>query len=114
MKKKVLIDATPVTSLVDGLSNYIINLIKYLLAESFDEFEYTILINKGLRRDEFTSFLTASNCKVLEKRIAPIGPKRDWNMFWFFLKHRKKFDVVHITSNNYPFIFFTHDCKSTL
>ena len=104
MKKKVLIDATPVTSLVDGLSNYIINLIKYLPAESFDEFEYTILINKGLRRDEFTSFLTASNCKVLEKRIAPIGPKRDWNMFWFFLKHRKKFDVVHITSNNYPFI----------
>jgi len=104
VKKKVLIDATTVTSLVDGLSNYIINLIKYLPAESFDEFEYTILINKGLKRDDFTSFLTAPNFKVLEKQIAPIGPKRDWNMFWFFLKYRKKFDVVHITSNNYPFI----------
>ncbi len=104
MKKKILIDATTVTPLVDGLSNYIINLIKYLPAESFDEFEYTILINKGLKRDEFTSFIRAENFEVLEKSIAPIGPKRDWDMFWFFLKYRKKFDVVHITSNNYPFI----------
>lgn len=104
MKKKVLIDATPVTSLVDGLSNYIINLIKHLPAESFDEFEYTILINKGLKRDDFTSFLKTPKFNILEKRIAPIGPVREWNMFWFFLTHRKKFDVVHITSNNYPFI----------
>lgn len=104
MKKKVLIDATPVTSLVDGLSNYIINLIKYLPPESFHEFEYTILINKGLKREGFISFITSGNFKVLEKCIAPIGPKRDWDMFWFFLTHRKKFDIVHITSNNYPFI----------
>ncbi|MGI8582243.1 MAG: glycosyltransferase family 4 protein [Chitinophagaceae bacterium] len=104
MKKKVLIDATPVTSLVDGLSNYIVNLIKYLPPESFGEFEYTILINKGLQRDDLTSIITSGNFQVLEKHIAPIGPKRDWDMFCFFLKYRKRFDVVHITSNNYPFI----------
>jgi glycosyltransferase involved in cell wall biosynthesis len=103
MKKKVLIDATPVTSLVDGLSNYIINLIKYLPVESFSEFEYTILINKGLIREDFTSFLQQGKYKILEKKIAPIGPKRDWNMFWFLLNYRNKFDLIHITSNNYPF-----------
>lgn len=103
MKKKVLIDATPVTSLVDGLSHYIINLIKYLPGQSFNEFEYTILINKGLIREEFTSFLANGKYKILEKKIAPIGPKRDWDMFWFLLKYKKKFDLIHITSNNYPF-----------
>lgn len=103
MKKKVLIDATPVIAVVDGLSNYIINLIKYLPEESFNEIEYTILINKGLKRDEFTSFLHAGKYLVLEKKIAPIGPKRDWDMFWFLLKYKKKFDLIHITSNNYPF-----------
>ena len=103
MKKKILIDATPVRSLVDGLSNYIINLIKYLPEESFNEFEYTILIYKGVTRADFTSFLNAGKYKVLEKKIAPIGPKRDWDMFWFLLKYKKKFDLIHITSNNYPF-----------
>ncbi|HUS03579.1 MAG TPA: glycosyltransferase family 1 protein [Chitinophagaceae bacterium] len=103
MKKKVLIDATPVTSLVDGLSHYIINLIKYLPGQSFNEFEYTILINKGLTREEFTSFLATGKYKILERKIAPIGPKRDWDMFWFLVKYKKKFDLIHITSNNYPF-----------
>ena len=103
MKKKILIDATPVTSLVDGLSNYIINLIKYLPAESFAEFEYSILINKGLIRDDFIPVLNSGKYNILEKKIAPIGPKRDWDMFWFLLKYKKKFHLIHITSNNYPF-----------
>lgn len=103
MKKRILIDATPVRSLVDGLSNYIINLIKYLPEESFNEFEYTVLIYKGLVREDLTSFLSSGKYKVLEKKIAPIGPERDWDMFWFLLKYKKKFDLIHITSNNYPF-----------
>ncbi len=103
MKKKILIDASTVTSLIDGLSNYIINLIKYLPTKTFDEFEYSILINKGLVREEFTSLLQSGKYKVLEKNIAPIGPKRDWDMFWFLLKYKSKFDLIHITSNNYPF-----------
>jgi glycosyltransferase involved in cell wall biosynthesis len=103
MKKKILIDATSVTPRVDGLSNYIISLIKYLPSESFEEFEFTVLINKGLRKEEFTSFIRAGKFNVLEKKIASIGPKRDWNMFWFLLKYRNKFDLIHITSSNYPF-----------
>ena len=103
MKKKILIDATPVVPFVDGLSNYIINLIKYLPAESFNEFEYTVLLNKGLKKEEFTSFVRCGNFKILEKKIAPIGPERDWDMFWFLLKYKSRFDLIHITSNNYPF-----------
>lgn len=103
MKKKILIDASTVVSIVDGLSHCIINLIKYLPEESFDKFDYTILVNKGLKRKALTDLLKDSRLRVIEKKISPIGPKRDWQMFWFLRKYKKQFDLVHITSNNYPF-----------
>lgn len=103
MKKKILIDASTVTSQIDGLSNCILSLIKYLPEESFNKFDYSILINKGLQRKAIADQLADPRLHVLEKNIAPIGPKRDWDMFWFLRKHQKDFDLVHITSNNYPF-----------
>ena len=103
MKKKILIDASTVTSQLDGLSHYILNLIKYLPEASFEIFDYSVLINKGLQRKAITDQLSDPRIQVIEAGIAPIGPKRDWNMFWFLSKHQKDFDLVHITSNNYPF-----------
>lgn len=102
MKCKILIDASTVTYLADGLSNYIIGLIQYLPVESFNDFEYTVLINPGLDRPELMSILNNGNFKIIEKRIKPIGLKRDWNMFWFLRKYKAQFDLIHITSNNYP------------
>src|SRR5436189_2676321 len=103
MKKRILIDASTVTSQLDGLSHYILNLIKYLPEESFDKFEYSVLINKGLQRGAFKDALSDPRLRVIESTIAPIGPKRDWNMFWFLREHKEQFDLVHITSNNFPF-----------
>lgn len=103
MKKKILIDATTVTSQIDGLSHCILNLIKYLPEDSFEKFEYSVLINKGLQRKAIMGPLNDPRIQVIEKDIAPIGPKRDWDMFWFLRKYEKQFDLVHITSNNYPF-----------
>jgi glycosyltransferase involved in cell wall biosynthesis len=102
MKKKILIDASTVVYQEDGLSHAIINLIKYLPADSFDRYEYTILINQGLQRKEMIDLLKDPKYKVIEHKIAPIGPKRDWNMYWFMRKYGRQFDLVHITSNNYP------------
>ena len=102
MKCKILIDASTVTYLADGLSNYIIGLIQYLPAESFNDFEYTVLVNPGLDRPELMSVLKNGNFKILEKKIKPIGLKRDLNMFWFLRKYKAQFDLIHITSNNYP------------
>ncbi|MEO6537342.1 MAG: glycosyltransferase family 1 protein [Ferruginibacter sp.] len=103
MKKRILIDASTVTSQLDGLSHYILNLVKYLPEESFNHFDFSILINKGLHRNAITGVLADSRIKVIEAHIAPIGPKRDWDMFWFLRKYQKHFDLVHITSNNFPF-----------
>ena len=103
MKKNILIDATTVTSQVDGLSHCIINLIQYLPKGSFNKFKYTVVINKGLKRKALTDLLENSEIDVIETQIAPIGPRRDWDMFWFLRKYKKCFDLIHITSNNYPF-----------
>ena len=103
MKKRILIDASTVTSQLDGLSHYILNLIKYLPEESFNRIEYSVLINKGLQRKAITDQLSDARIQVIEEKIAPIGPKRDWDMYWFLRRYQKQFDLVHITSNNFPF-----------
>ncbi|MBC7511519.1 MAG: hypothetical protein H7320_22650, partial [Ferruginibacter sp.] len=57
MKKKILIDASTVMDTADGLSNYIIGIIRHLPKESFNNFDYTILINPGLNRPELIAFI---------------------------------------------------------
>jgi len=102
MKKRILIDATTVIDKVDGLSTYIINLIKNLPEESFDTFKYIILIQQGLVRDELTSLIDNNKFEVIQKKIASIGPKREWDMYWFLKKYKNSFDLFHSTSNYYP------------
>ena len=102
MKKRILIDASTVISKIDGLSQYIINLIKHLPEESFDIFDYSVLVNKDLNRNALTDILKDQRFTIIEARIAPIGPKREWDMFWFLRKYKTKFDLFHSTSNQYP------------
>lgn len=101
-KKRVLIDASPVTGSVDGLSVYIVNLIKNLPERSFEEFDYTILLNPGVDWPDLSSAMRARGMSEIRASIAPIGPRRDWDMVRFLRRHRGLFDLVHITSNNYP------------
>lgn len=102
MKKKILIDATTVIEKKDGLSQYIISLLDHLPAAAFELFEFSVLINKGTKREALLAVLSSGKFTIVEAKIAPIGPKRDWDMFWFFRKHKKNFDLFHSTSNQYP------------
>lgn len=102
MKLKVLIDATTVRQKKDGLSQYIIGLINNLPETSFEIFEYIILINPVVDREELSVALDSGKFTVLKKKINPIGPKRDWDMFWFLLKNKRRFNLFHSTSNQYP------------
>lgn len=101
-RKRVLIDATPVTSSVDGLSVYIVNLIKNLPAASFSEFEFTVLLNPGVEWPDLAAAIRERGISEMREEIAPIGPRRDWDMLRFLRRHRERFDLIHITSNNYP------------
>jgi hypothetical protein len=102
MQKRILIDATTVIEKKDGLSQYIINLLNHFPAEALEQFDISVLVNKGLKRKEFWSVIEKRGYKVVSARIAPIGPKREWNMFWYLRRHKKDFDLFHSTSNQYP------------
>ncbi len=101
-KKKILIDASTVIGQVDGLSIYIINLIRHLSKESLQEFAFFILVNKNVARPELQDLRKIKELQFIEADIPTIGPKRDWKMFWFLRKHKNEFDLIHITSNTYP------------
>ena len=103
MKTRMLIDASVVTSVSDGLSIYVINLLKHLPEEAFAEFDFSILVTPGLDRPEFFAAISGRHFRLIEEKIAPIGPRRDWDMFRFLRRRGREFDLVHITSNQYPF-----------
>lgn len=102
VRPRILIDASPVTNSNDGLSVYIINLIANLPPESLGEFEFTVLINPDVERTDLSQALNRDGITILRHRIRPIGPLRDFDMWRFLKKNQNTFDLVHITSNNYP------------
>ena len=101
-KKRILIDATTVTNITDGLSQYIINLIKNFPKEAFLIFDFSILVNKNVERKELKELIGSGKFTIIESDIAPIGPRRDWDMWKFYKKNKEKFDTFHSTSNQYP------------
>ena len=102
MKFRIIIDATTIRQEKDGLSQYIIGLINNLPESSFKIFEFIILINPGIEREELSWALHSGKFTILREKINSIGPKRDWDMFWFLLKNKNAFDLFHSTSNQYP------------
>ena len=102
MKYRILIDATTIIEKKDGLSQYIISLLNNFPAAALEQYDILVLVNRGLQREEFWSVIKKRGYVTMEASIAPIGPKREWDMFWYLRKHRKDFDLFHSTSNQYP------------
>lgn len=102
MRKRVLIDTSAITSVPDGLSIYIINLLKHLPEASWDELDFKVLIDPDVERADFLSVLQSRPFGRIEARLASIGPKRDWQMRQFLRSKGGEFDLFHSTSNNFP------------
>src|SRR5438270_4333011 len=98
----ILIDGSSITPKVDGLSVYVVNLLRNLPESSFEQYRFTLLLNPGVQRADLDEALAAHDFAVMTERIAPIGPQRDWHMFRFLRANRHRFDLIHIPSNNYP------------
>lgn len=101
-RKRILIDASTLSPTVDGLAVYIINLIKNLPEGAIREFDFTVLLNPGVEWPDLEEAMQVRQIRVIREKVAPIGPRRDWDMLRFLRRHRGEFDLVHITSNNYP------------
>ena len=102
MRSRIWVDATTIIERVDGLSQYIINLLKYMPEEAFDKFDISVLINPNIPRKDLKELINSGKYKFIYISIAPIGPRRDWDMFWFLQKNKGKFDIFHNTSSQYP------------
>ncbi|MDP3674457.1 MAG: glycosyltransferase family 1 protein [Novosphingobium sp.] len=97
----MLIDASSVTRVPDGLSTYIVQLIRYLPAAA-PEIEFTALLNPGVSREDLAEAIAHGRMKVLVEPVAAIGPRRDWQMRTLLCQWRDRFDLIHITSMTYP------------
>lgn len=102
MKKRILIDATTVAKKTDGLAQYVINLLKNFPEESFTLYDLSILVNRKEKSLELEELISAGKFSIIEASVASIGPLRDIQMFYFWIKNKNKFDLFHSTSNQYP------------
>jgi glycosyltransferase involved in cell wall biosynthesis len=99
---RILIDASSVTNHPDGLSTYIIQLLRYLPAAAPD-MRFTALLNPGVERHDLNEALAHGGMEVVYAATAAIGPRRDWHMLRHLRRMRGQFDLVHITAMTYPF-----------
>ncbi len=102
MKKRILIDASTVSEKTDGLTQYIINLLSNFPDDSFEQYDFSVLVNKNVTNVAFINLMKLGKFKKVEYSVASIGPKRDISFFFFFLKNKNTLDLFHSTSNQYP------------
>lgn len=98
-KKRILIDGTTISDKMDGLSRYIINVVRF-----FDTSKnyYTILVRPAQCPIKYVEEFKKKGIKVEFVDMAPIGPKRDWQFFWYLRKHKTEFDMMFAPSNQFP------------
>lgn len=96
--KQILIDGTPISSLIDGLTQYILNVVLRLDTSIA---QYTLLLRHGQCPPDYLALLRASKIIIHEVNIAPIGPIRNIQFANYIRKH-PHFDAAFIPSNQYP------------
>lgn len=101
-RNKILIDASTLTARVDGLAVYTTSLIKALAHDWAEEFAFTVLLNPDVDWPEISESENNGLLAITRVPIAPVGPRRDWDMLHFLRTVRAEYDLVHITSNQYP------------
>lgn len=98
-KRRLLIDGTTLSSKMDGLSQYILNVI---LNFSEEEFDYTLLIRPNECESSYRSQFKALGVNIEEVNIAAIGPLRDIQFRRYLKRNEKNFDCAFIPSNQFP------------
>ncbi len=96
--KHILIDGTPVSRHIDGLTQYILNVVLRLDTSTT---HYTLLMRPNECPTEYAQLLLAKGIEIEEANISPIGPIRDLQ-FARYLSQHKQFDAAYIPSNQFP------------
>ena len=110
----VLIDASVVCVQMDGLSQYVVNLLRHLHPSSRPGWTFAVLLTPMWADTPLAQELSGQGYRLLFAPMAAAGPKRDWLMARFLRAHAGQFDVIHWTSNQYPLagrggVYTVHD-----
>ena len=96
--KHILIDGTPISRHMDGLTQYILNVVLRLDVSAF---RYTMLVRPDECPGDYLPQLLDKGIALEEVQISPIGPLRDLQ-FARYLRSHKHFDAAFIPSNQFP------------
>ncbi len=98
-KRNILIDGTTISSQMDGLSQYILNIVSWLDVEKAN---FTFIVRPNECPIDYLEKFTAKGISIEEVVIAPIGPIRELQFLLFFMKNRRKYDAAFFPSNQFP------------
>lgn len=95
--RHILIDGTPVSRQMDGLTQYILNVVLRLDMS----FRYTLLLRPNQCPERYLQKLKETSISIEEVDISPIGPLREFQ-FARYMRSHAHFDAAFIPSNQYP------------
>lgn len=96
--KHILIDGSPISRQIDGLTQYILNVVLRL---DVTKARYTLLLRPIECPEDYLLQIKNKGIHVEEVNIAPIGPIRDIQ-FARYLRSHKEYDAAFIPSNQFP------------
>lgn len=96
--KHILIDGTTMSRRIDGLTQYILNVVLHL---DCTKNKYTLLLRPDECPANYLQRFIDKGIAIEEANIAPIGPLRDIQ-FARYLRTHTPFDAAFIPSNQYP------------
>ena len=112
MIKRILIDGTTISQRMDGLSQYILNVVSRLPQRA--DRCYSIVVRPDECPLEYCEQWAKKGMEVLTASIAPIGPLREVQ-FRHWLRTQRPFDAALVPSNQYPLalsvptVYVVHD-----
>lgn len=112
--KRILIDATTVCRQLDGLSQYILNILLNFANEFKDEAKFTLLLRPDECPHSYLVNFERAGFSLIFVNISPIGPKREIQFFLLLQQLRGSYDVFYEPSNQYPLaaknvVYTVHD-----
>ena len=97
--RRVLIDGTTISRQIDGLTQYILNVLVHW--EIQEGYSYTLIVRPNACPPPYLQLLEKKGFHIESVNIAPIGPWRDIQ-FAYYLSKNRGYDVAFIPSNQFP------------
>ena len=112
--RRLIIDGTSISIKMDGLSQYILNIVVNLDAKVLENYETRILLNRDCCMDNYLQQFQNKGIILEFVNIPPIGPLRGLKFLLYVWKNKQKTDLFYIPSNQWPLclnrgIYTIHD-----